>query len=180
MKKILSILLLAFLFTGCLKMKATPTTEVEDFFAKYQQLDSVVISQLNEVINKDTNLTSNQRKAYRDAIERQYRNLKYEIKEERVDGDVATVTAEIEVFDYHKALTAAQQYLTENPDQFTDEEDVFDESKYFDYKVQQMADTTDKVTYTLDLTLIKQGDKWVLEDLTDTDREKIHGLYNYS
>ena len=50
---------------------------------------------------------------------------------------------------------------------------------YLDYKFDQMKNTTNKVTYTIDFKVKKIDDKWQVEDLNDEDREKIHGLYAY-
>ena len=41
-----------------------------------------------------------------------------------------------------------------------------------------MKDTKDKVTYTITFTLTKKDDVWKLDDITDIDRQKIHGIYN--
>ncbi len=180
MKKIISILLTLILFVGCGNFRASPIGEVEDFLSKYQKLDSEVIGQLNTIVDADANLTSEQKVDYKNAIKRQYRDLTYNIKDEIIDGDTATVTVEIEVYDYHKALVMAEQHLNENPDDFLTENDTFDERKYFDYKTEQMANTTDKIKYTLSLTLTKQDENWVIDNISETVRTKIHGLYNYS
>jgi len=180
MKKIFPILLAIFLFVGCGNMKASPTSEVEDFLSKYQKLDSAVLSQLNTIVDVDANLTPTQKDEYKNVIKRQYKDLTYNVKDEVIDGNNATVTIEIEVYDYHKTLLTVQQHLAENPDEFSDTNNTFDENKYFDYRVSQMINTTDKIKYTLNLTLTKEEDKWVINNLSEIDREKIHGLYNYS
>ena len=36
----------------------------------------------------------------------------------------------------------------------------------------------DKIKYTLNLTLTKKDKKWVLNDISESDRQKLHGLYN--
>lgn len=180
MRKIWPIFLTIIFLTGCFNFRKTPTAEVEDFFSKYQKLDTVVLDQLDEVVDEDTDLTTAQKKDYKEAIKRQYQNLTYNIKEEEINADEATVTVEIEVYDYHKALVAAQNYLTENPDEFTDADDTFDESEYFAYKVDKMMNMKEKIKYTLNLTLTKENKDWVLDDLTEIDRSKIHGLYDYS
>ena len=40
-----------------------------------------------------------------------------------------------------------------------------------------MFSTKDRTTYVIDFTLTKIDDKWVLDDLLEADRQKIHGLY---
>ena len=32
---------------------------------------------------------------------------------------------------------------------------------------------------TLNLTLTKKDDVWTMNDITETDRKKIHGIYSY-
>ena len=111
-------------------------------------------------------------------MKKQYKNLTYTIKEEIVDGDNATVTVEIEVYDYNTAINNAETYYTNNADEFKNDAGELDESKYMDYKIKQMQDVKDKVKYTLNLTLTKKDKTWVLNDITETDRQKLHGLYN--
>ena len=36
----------------------------------------------------------------------------------------------------------------------------------------------DKITYTITFTLTKEDDEWTLDDITDIDRQKIHGIYD--
>lgn len=58
-------------------------------------------------------------------------------------------------------------------------EDMFDEtSKFIDYKIKQLKDVTNKTKYDITFYLSKdENDEWVLEDISDIDREKLHGLY---
>ena len=42
-----------------------------------------------------------------------------------------------------------------------------------------MEKTNTKVKYTLELTLTKTDDEWEVDNLTETERQKIHGIYNY-
>ena len=42
-----------------------------------------------------------------------------------------------------------------------------------------MEEVKDRVKYTLELTLTKIDDEWELDNLTETERQKIHGIYNY-
>lgn len=58
-------------------------------------------------------------------------------------------------------------------------QDTVDHEKFMDYKIKQLKDVKDKVKHTLTLTLTKKDKKWVLDDVSETDRLKIHGLYNY-
>ena len=42
----------------------------------------------------------------------------------------------------------------------------------------KMEAVKDKIKYTLNLTLTKKDKKWVLNDISESDRQKLHGLYN--
>ena len=45
------------------------------------------------------------------------------------------------------------------------------------YKINAIKNVTDKASYTINFSLVKDNKKWVLEKITDSDLEKIHGLY---
>jgi len=206
MKKISKVLLVAislFLVVGCGNMMNTPTKKVEEFLSKYQTLDKDVIDQLDDVIDESESFTEEQREKYHDLMKNQYKNLSYKIKDETEDGDTATVVVEIEVLDYGKAISDAEAYLASNREEFlsnntdstdntnTDNTDTntntndndsiidnaIDKVKFLTYKIKQMADTKDKVTYTINFNLTKEDGKWKLNDISDIDRLKLHGLY---
>ena len=60
----------------------------------------------------------------------------------------------------------------------TDDGSILEETKeYIDYKIKQLKDVTDKVKYTITFNLSKKDDKWVVDDISDMDRQKIHGLF---
>ncbi len=178
MKKIIALFLGILFFTGCsfTDMMNTPTKRVEEFLGKYQTMDSEVLGQLSDVISRNTSLTDEQKETYRDLMKRQYQNMMYKVKEETVDGNNAKVDVEIEVYDYAKVLEDATLYLENHEDEFTTD-NKFDDEKFMDYKIKEMQAVKDKVKYTLNFTLTKENDKWKLGDITDSMREKIHGIY---
>ena len=165
--------------TACDNVGNTPTKKVEELMGKYQSVDDDVLDDLNNVIANEENLTIEQQDRYRKLIEKQYKNLTYEIKEEKVDGDNATVEVEIQVIDLAKANNEAEEYLANNRDEFNDDTGDYSQEKFTNYKLDKMEDSKDKVTYTLQLTLTKEDDEWELDNLTETERQKIHGIYNY-
>ena len=181
MKKILSLFVASLLLTGCEtgELLNTPTKKVEMFLGNYQTLNSNVIEQLDDVIESETSFDDNQKETYRDIMEKHYKNLTYEIKDEKIDGDMATVTAEIEVTDYTKVMTDAEQYKTDNPNEFNNDEGTYDESLFTNYRLENLKNAKDKVKYTIDFTLTKNDDEWELDPLTDEQEAKIHGLYTY-
>jgi hypothetical protein len=180
MKKIISMILIFLLVVvGCGKLARTPTNEVEDFFARYQTLDEQITGQLDDIIARENALNQAQREEYTKIMQRQYQNLTYDVKEETIDGNNAIVTVEVEVYDLNKTIQEAQQYLEENPDEFLGEDNVYSETLFFDYRIREMGAETERVKYTLNLSLTKQNGVWVMDELTETDREKIHGIYDY-
>lgn len=55
-------------------------------------------------------------------------------------------------------------------------EDVVDYA-FADYKIKQLKDVTDKAKYEITFHLQKENGEWKIEDLSDVDRQKIHGLF---
>lgn len=181
-KYLLVILSLIFIFvTGCSigKMDNTPTKQVEKLLKAYQMNDDIVMTQMNAIVENDITLTADQKQKYKNILKKQYSDMNYKIKDEVINGDDATVTAQIEVYDYYKTITNAETYLAANPTQFVNSSGSYDNNMYLDYKFNQMDKATDKVTYTIDFKVKKINNNWQVEDLTDADREKIHGLYAY-
>lgn len=177
-KKILLVVVILFLVVGCGNMMNTPTKKVEDFLSKYQTQDKTVLEQLDSVIEEAGTMVDNQKEDYRDLMKKQYQNLSYKIKEETEDGDSATVQVEVEVYDYGKAISEAETYLTTNREEFLDNDtNEIDSKKFLDYKIGKMKDTKDKVKYTINFTLTKVDEEWKLDDISDVDRQKLHGLY---
>lgn len=180
MKKLAMMLFVPFLLVGCgQKMMNTPTKQVEMFFANYQSLDDSVVEQLNKVANEEELFNSTQRKEYVELMKKHYQDLKYEIKDEIIDGDTATVTVEIEVTDYSKTLEDAEKYLNENKSEFNNDKNEYDESLFTTYRLEQLKKSTDKVKYTLNIYLTKVDNEWKIDDLSETDRMKINGMYEY-
>lgn len=157
----------------------TPTKQAEIFLGRYQTLDNDVLSDLDRVIAEEESFIATQRDSYKSIMKKHYQELEYEIKDERVDGNKATVIVEIEVDDYSKAINDAENKLITSPEIFNDENGKYDHSKYVDYELNLMKNSKDKVKYTLDLTFTKKDKKWVIDKLSDTDMEKINGTYKY-
>lgn len=179
LKKLFIGVIVLFFIVGCGNMMNTPTKKVEAFLSKYQTQDEKVLTQLDEVVDSAGTMTKEQKEKYRDLMKKQYQNLSYKIKDETEDGDSATVEVEIEVYDYATAITESETYLTTNQDEFLDEEtNEVDDEKFMDYKLEQLDKVKEKVKYTINFTLIKENDDWKLDDITEIDRQKLHGLYS--
>lgn len=191
---LLSLVLFNVFIVGCgMDTDNTPTSVVEGFLGKYQSMDSGVLSQLDKIISDDTTMNDDQKKDYRTLMERQYQNLSYKIKDEEIDDDVATVEVEVEVFDYASSIDTSREYYREHRDEFESDDSwngdlenesgevvggtIDDLSSFIDFKIKELKDVTDKTKYDITFYLSKKDGKWVMDDLNDSDREKIHGLF---
>ena len=58
-------------------------------------------------------------------------------------------------------------------------DDVYDESLFINYRLDRLEEAKEKVKYTIDLTLTKVDEEWVLDDLTNDAEAKLNGVYNY-
>ena len=154
------------------------------------------------MLKNEESMSEDQRKEYKILLEKQYQNLSYKIKNEEIEGDSATVDVEIEVLDYQSSIKKSKEYYAEHKDEFKDDkkedsdnnddntlkdkaEDVKDEvkdkfddiSSFIDYKIKELKNVNDKTKYDLTFNLTKKDGNWTIDDLTNEDRQKIHGLY---
>ena len=179
MKKILLVLLTMVILTGCANLMNTPTKKVEYLLSKYQNNDEEVLRQLDESILSDTVLSNEQKDRYKNIMKRQYRDLTYTVKNEAIDGKTAVVEVEIEVYDYAKAVTETEENLINNADTYKDSSGEINTNIYNDDKLTALENVKDRVKYTINFTLSKIDEEWIVDDLTETERMKIHGLYAY-
>lgn len=176
-KKLLFIFLGLFLLVGCTNTNNTPSDKVEEFLGKYQKLDDDVLTQLDLTLDSDTEMDEDQKKDYRSLMEKQYQNLSYKITDEKIEDDTAIVDVEIEVYDYQTSITKSKEYFDSHKDEFVKDENEDGTKAYIEYKIKEMKDVTDKTTYTITFNLTKEDNEWVVDDITDIDRQKLHGLY---
>ncbi len=118
MKKILICCLLLFSLASC-SFSNTPTGKVEKYLNEYNSLSDNVLQDIeikaaNETISKEN------KENYIKALKRQYQDLKYEIKDESIDGDKATVTVKITVYDFYKVNKNVNDYVQQNNEKFLD------------------------------------------------------------
>ena len=181
MKKVYKVLLvvgICLVLAGCGCMKKTAKGAVQDYLNQYKNLSSNVISSMDDVVN-DENLTDSQKEKYRDILKRQYQDLKYEITSEKYDGDNATVEVKITVYDLYKVQKDANNYLTNNGDEFK-ENGVYSNDLFMNYKLDKMKKVTDTIDYNIIFNVIKDDKgNYKVNDLSNSDLEKIHGVYNY-
>lgn len=169
MRKLLFPILFLILFViGCENMMNTPTMKVEHFFSNYQKMDSSVLKELDLILEKENTMTEKQKSIYKELLKRQYQNLSYKIKSEETTQNQAIIEVEIEVLNYHDAIEKAKKEWNENR---------IEESNYLDYQLEEMQKVEDSMKYSFTIYLTKTDGVWVMENLTEMDRQKIHGLY---
>ena len=179
MKKILCALLIIIYLTGCNNLMNTPTKKVEYLLSKYQKIDEEVINQLDDALLTDDILSSEQKSRYKSIMQKQYKDLTYIVKDEAIDGKTAVVEVEIEVYDYSKAVNMTEDDLLNNSDNYKDSTGEINTTIYNDAKLTNLENVVDRVKYTINFTLSKVDEEWIVDDLTETERMKIHGLYAY-
>ena len=168
MKKIVSLFIFLLLLVGC-SLSNSPTSRVENLLNKYQTLDSDISSGINDVL-KEENLNDSQKDRYRKVIEKQYKGLTYQIKDERIDGDTAIISTEIEVMDYKKVIYETNSYF----------QSIYDYSveDYNNTKLDKLEKAKDKVKYTIDFEVKKdKNGNWKLSSLSNEAIKKIQGMY---
>lgn len=187
-KKLIFLFIGLVLLVGCTDTTNTPSKKVEDFLSKYQKMDNDVLTQLDLIIDNDSEMDKDQKKEYKSLMLKQYQNLSYKITDEKQEDDTATVDVEIEVYDYQSSITKSKEYYNTHKDEFDDEDndDTSDDTdndttssskKYIDYKIKNLKDVKDKTTYKITFNLTKENGEWVVDNLSDTDIQKLHGLY---
>lgn len=178
--KLLSVVGIILILTGCSCGKMNAKDRVKEFLDQYRNLSANVLGDLDNVVDQETDLTEEQKEKYRDIMKKQYSDLNYEILDEQYDGDTATVEAKITVYDLYKTQKEATIYLNEHSEDFKDENGNYDSGKFMDYKLDKMHKNNDTVEYTITFNLTKdKDDNWQITELSQSDLEKIHGIYNY-
>lgn len=163
MKKIFLLIIVVFILVGC-QLNNNPTSKVEELLGKYQGLDKSIDYNYID-LSSNIDLNANLSFQYEELIKRQYRNLSYDIKDEVINGDAATVSVEIEVFDYKSVLS---QYDLNEVRSDEVHQNIIDKLK----KVNK------KIVYTVDFFVTRdQNDEWLLVNLTTGQNQKLLGIY---
>lgn len=178
MKKVLNIIICLVMVLSLCGCKDSASMAVEKYLAKYNSLHEDVLTDMNSVVEAE-NLSDENKEIYESIFKKQYADLSYEIVEEEYDGDEATVEVKITVYDLYKVQNDASTYLVNHADEFNDENGKYDLNKFISYKLDQMKNNTDTVDYTIEFYVVKTSDGWTVSDLSKSDLEKIHGIYNY-
>lgn len=183
MKKALFLILCLLLLVGCSMNDTTPTKAVESYLAKYQNLDASVTTQLDNVISNNISMNDEEKAAYRELMINQYKNLSYKITDEIVgdDRNEAEVDVTIEVLDYASNISESKIYYKNHLDEFKDstsnDEELEETKSFIKYKIDNMKNVVKTRKYDMTFYLTKIDKEWVIDDLSDSDYEKLHGLY---
>ncbi len=180
MKKVFIAFVMLFGLAGCSIGPAnTPSKAVEEYLDRYIDNSDVVMEELDDYVANREELDDEQKDTYKEILKKQYSDLKYEITNEEYDGDTATVSVKLTVYDLYKVQKDADNYLADNADEFKNDEGAYDSSKFTKYKLDKMKDTTDTIDYTLEITASKVDNVWEVNQLSNDALQKIHGIYNY-
>lgn len=181
MKKFIIVFVLflsSILLIGCGE-EMTPTQAVRDYLEGYVTLDDTVVNQLNDYVNDNEDLTKEQKDTYKEILRKQYSSLTYDIKNEKIEDNIAYVTVKINVKNLYKIQKETNEYYENNKDEFNDEDGVYDVVRFVDYQMDKMKAATETIDYELELKVVKSDGDWDVTQLSTSDLEKIHGIYNY-
>lgn len=117
---------------------------------------------------------------YASAIKKSNTYLNDHLEEFKADVENAAEKAKDTASDIaEKAKDAVDNDNEINTDTTTDnnENSDYDDDKFMDYKISEMEKVKDTVKYTIEFTLTKVNDEWQLDALSNSDIEKLHGIY---
>lgn len=177
MKKIILFLTCVFFVVGCSCSADKASDAVEKYLNEYKGLSDNVLKDIDELVEKEK-LEDKHRDTYKEIMKKQYRDLNYTIENESYDGDEAKVTVKITVYDLYKVEKDAQEHLNNHQDEFLTD-GAYDSKKYLEYKLDQMKDANETISYNLVFKVNKVDGKWQVEQPNEKTLEKIHGIYNY-
>lgn len=178
MKKFLVTMFVILLSACSLINMNSPKEKVKELLDKYKNQDTTIIGQLDNIISSE--YSGNYKDRYKKLMLNQYKNMEYKITDEIIDGDTAIVTVDVTVYNYSSAIDSANEYLKNHEDEFynnKEEEKAIDNDKFLDYKLDLLEETNDRKTYTLEFTLTKVDKEWTLDDLSNENISKLHGIY---
>lgn len=177
MKKILLGIFITFLSACSLMGTNTPKERVKELLDKYKNQDTSIITQLEETISGE--YKGEYKDRYKELMLNQYKNMEYKITDEIIDGNTAVVTADVTVYNYGSMIDNANEYLKEHEQEFYKDEEKkeIDNDKFLDYKLDQLEQVEDRKTYTIEFTLTKDNNEWKLDDLSNENISKLHGIY---
>ena len=175
MKKIIVVLITLVLF-GC-NLSNTPSREVEKYLDNFINLSDEVRMDIDSKASVES-LSGENKETYKEALIRQYENMKYEIKDESINNNNAIVKAYVTVFDYFKIDNTSKEYMNNHIEEFNDINGIFDNERYNSYRLGELLKAKDTTTYEVTFNLNKDSNgNWILENPSRETLEKINGFY---
>ena len=171
---IVGLFLFIIVLSGCM-IGNTPSNRVEKVLNMYQNNASSIEMELDDYL-KTLNLDDEFYNDYKNIYLKQYQDLKYKIVDEKIEGDKATVIIEVTVYDYYKIENDVSMYITNNPNEFMDN-GKYSDRKALVYKIDKLSTAKDRVDHLINFNLTKVDDTWSVDELSNEDLEKIHGVY---
>lgn len=157
--------LISFVFSN----KENPEQKVVDFFSSYTKLDKDVVKKIKYPF--DDELSDEQKERFISIMEKQYEQLTYNIEEKNINETDATIVVNISVNDLKEAYEKATNYVSLYQKEFASSKEIID------YKLEEIESTDIKVEYSIRFSYLKQGDKWIMNDLDNKDYLKINGVF---
>ena len=177
MKKIILLLTMLIIIVGC-NLTNTPSGKVEKYLNNYNNLSDDVLMDIEATVSSE-NLSSENKELYKNVLKKQYENMKYEIKDESIDGNKATVTVKISVLDLYHAEKESLNYMNEHADEFNDANGMFDNELFNHYRINKLMEESNVVDYEIKFNLDKNNSEWILKNPGRETLEKLNGLYKY-
>lgn len=165
---VLLVLVLVGIFVLTRASSKSPTDLTLEFMNKYKNATSEVMDNIKYPYG-DT-LDKTQMNTYKDLIRSQYRSMTYQIDDETVGEVDAIIKVDFEVFDYASSYDKATSYLSLYGSDMTLEKQV-------NYKLKEMGNTKEKVTYSIEFKFYKLDGIWYMSDLTSADLSKLAGTF---
>ena len=108
------------------------------------------------MLEKETGLSKKQKKEYKELLKKQYQNLSYKIISEETNNNHSIVEVEIQVLDYKSAM---------------------DKKNTIEMRIKEMKKVTAMTKYKITIPLSKKDGVWFIDEISDDDRQKLHGIY---
>lgn len=162
--------------TGC-KSDTSAKEVVSNYLNSYTNYTKDVENELDKIVDNELDLSSDAKKIYRKIMKKQYKDLEYTILSEEYDDDKALVTVRIKVYNLLEAENEVTKYLSKNLKDFYNERNEFDNEKYILYKLNYLYNYDKKINFNIVFFLNYNDKEWNLVQPTDSDLEKLHGIY---
>lgn len=155
-----------FVLTGA--NSKSPTDLTLEFMNKYKNATSEVMNEVKYPYADKLDKT--QMNTYKDLIRSQYRSMSYTISEETVGEVDAIIKVDFDVYDYASSYDKATSYLSLYGSDMSLEKQV-------NYKLKEMSNTKEKVTYSIEFKFYKLDGVWYMTDVTSADLSKLTGTF---